>query len=115
VAAALKRVLRQHQVQVALDGATALQLLRSAEFDVVLSDVMMPAPSGLDVYRTLSAENPALVRRFIFITGGAHDRDARQFLRSIPNTCLDKPADPVDLARAIAEVLRTEERSSGIA
>jgi CheY-like chemotaxis protein len=114
VAQALKRLLRHHEVEIALDGATALARLRDAVFDVVLSDVMMPAPSGIDVYRTLAVESPALLERFIFITGGAHDLAARTFLRAIPNPCLDKPADPVELVCAIAKVLRAGAHSSGL-
>lgn len=114
VAQALKRLLRHHHVEIALDGASALTRLRAAAFDVVLSDVMMPAPSGIDVYRTLAEDRPAMLRRFIFITGGGHDLASRQFLRAITNPCLDKPADPVELVRAIGDVLREDAQSSGI-
>jgi DNA-binding response OmpR family regulator len=42
-----------YSVQVARDGATALEITRNRAFDVVLLDVMLPGLSGLDVARQL--------------------------------------------------------------
>ena len=42
-----------HEVRVAHDGATALEITRSQPFDVVLLDVMLPGMSGLDVVKQL--------------------------------------------------------------
>jgi len=42
-----------YEVQVARDGATALEITRTRPFDVVLLDVMLPGMSGLEVARQL--------------------------------------------------------------
>jgi two-component system OmpR family response regulator len=42
-----------HEVHVAHDGATALEISRNRPFDVVLLDVMLPGMSGLDVAKQL--------------------------------------------------------------
>lgn len=42
-----------YDVQVARDGATALEVTRTRPFDVVLLDVMLPGMSGLEVARQL--------------------------------------------------------------
>lgn len=42
-----------HEVRVAHDGATALEISRNQQFDVVLLDVMLPGMSGLDVAKQL--------------------------------------------------------------
>jgi DNA-binding response OmpR family regulator len=42
-----------YEVQVAPDGATALEATRNRPFDVILLDVMLPGMSGLDVARQL--------------------------------------------------------------
>jgi CheY-like chemotaxis protein len=57
-------------VTIAHTGTQALGLLRSQSFDVVVSDVMMPRASGLDVYDLLACEGSPLVQRFVFVTGG---------------------------------------------
>src|SRR5437763_1853104 len=42
-----------HAVDVADSGPPALELARSAAYDVMVLDVMLPGPSGLDVVRAL--------------------------------------------------------------
>ena len=42
-----------YEVDVARDGASALEITRNRSFDVVLLDVMLPGMSGLDVARQL--------------------------------------------------------------
>jgi PAS domain S-box-containing protein len=59
---------REHDVVVAEHGRQALDML--AGVDAILCDVMMPVMSGKDLYEHLAANEPALARRFIFITGG---------------------------------------------
>ena len=45
-----------HAVLVAYDGQQALEVVRSADCDVILLDVMLPRVDGLAVIRTLRAE-----------------------------------------------------------
>jgi signal transduction histidine kinase/CheY-like chemotaxis protein len=53
----------------ACDGQAALEILRSAagDVDLVLSDMVMPSIGGLDLFRVMRKENPAL--RMILMTG----------------------------------------------
>lgn len=53
--ATLKKRLEEqsYSVDACLDGQEALDYLDSAEYDVVLLDIMMPKKSGLEVLRTL--------------------------------------------------------------
>jgi CheY-like chemotaxis protein len=106
VAIGIRRLLYRHEVQIANSGSQALALLRTHHFDVVLSDVMMPEPSGLDIYELLAYENSPLVKRFVFVTGGHWGQRARDFLARVPNQRLDKPVDPEMLERAVARVVR---------
>jgi CheY-like chemotaxis protein len=114
VAAALKRLLHRHDVVIANSGSDARRALASAEFDVIVSDVMMPEPSGIDVYLELAAQGSPVVERFIFVTGGVHGQKAQKFLAAIPNPRLEKPVDALELDLAIARVVHgTEEESAG--
>jgi PAS domain S-box-containing protein len=45
------------------------ETLIDPEIDIVFSDLRMPGRSGMDIYRELLAEWPALARRFVLITG----------------------------------------------
>jgi CheY-like chemotaxis protein len=109
VAAALKRVLRRHEVTIACSGAEAKELMGRTTFDVVVSDVMMPDFSGIDLYTELAAQGSSLVARFIFVTGGVQGTKAQKFLASIDNPRLDKPVDALELEHAIAHVLNGKE------
>jgi CheY-like chemotaxis protein len=115
VAAALKRLLHRHKVVVANTGLDARRALEEAAFDVIVSDVMMPEPSGIDVYLELAAHGSDVIERFIFVTGGVHGQKALKFLAAIPNPRLEKPVDALELDLAIARVLHgAEEDSAGI-
>src|SRR5262245_17158700 len=83
VAKGIRRLLYRHDVTIAHTGSQALDLLRSQSFDVVVSDVMMPEPSGLDVYELLACEGSPLVHRFVFVTGGHWCSRAREFLSRV--------------------------------
>lgn len=45
-----------HDVSAALDGATALQMLKTNTYDVVVLDVMLPDINGIEICRRLRAE-----------------------------------------------------------
>jgi CheY-like chemotaxis protein len=107
VAMGIRRLLYRHDVTIAHSGAEAIDILRNESFDVVVSDVMMPEPSGLDVYDMLADEGSPLVQRFVFVTGGHWCPRAREFLSRVKNPRLDKPVDPAALDGAIARVLRS--------
>jgi CheY-like chemotaxis protein len=95
VGSALKRTLgRIHEVVATTEAQQALELLRHGKrFDAILCDVMMPRMSGMEFYRALQEQFPALVSRVIFMTGGSFTDAARVFLAQIPNPTLDKPFD----------------------
>ncbi|HEU5023146.1 MAG TPA: response regulator transcription factor [Bryobacteraceae bacterium] len=59
MAALLKRGLTEegHQVFVAYDGVEGFEMARSAEFDILVLDVMLPGVDGLTIARRLREEN----------------------------------------------------------
>ena len=82
----------QYEVVVLNSGHDALEHLEhDAGFDLVLCDLMMPVFSGIMVYEAIAQRHPALVERFVFITGGAFTDSARDFLDSYPGLRLEKP------------------------
>lgn len=112
VAAGLKRMLRRHDVTIVHSGAEARAHVAAHPVDVIISDVMMPDFSGIDLYLELRDQDSPLVGRFIFVTGGVHGAKAQKFLANIPNQRLDKPVDALELEQAIAHVLNGAEAGS---
>jgi two-component system cell cycle sensor histidine kinase/response regulator CckA len=98
---------RHHELITALGGRAALETLatRGADFDVILSDIMMPDVDGVDLYRHVADELPGLEERMIFLTGGAFNTRASAFLERVPNPRLEKPFAPEDLLRAIGKLV----------
>jgi len=94
VAAALGRVLREHDVTIVNTAREALGLVFSSKhFDVVFSDLMMPEMSGMEFYDEVARHRPRAAERMVFISGGAFTPAARAFLDRVPNERIAKPFD----------------------
>lgn len=100
---AMKRFLsREHDVEIASSGPTALDVLnRDPGFDVVLCDLMMPGMSGMDIHKHLMQNQPDMAERMVFMTGGTFSADAKRFLDSVQNPTLEKPFELSELTRLI--------------
>jgi CheY-like chemotaxis protein len=106
LASMLQRVLEdEHEVHVTTTAHEALVLLTSgAEFDVVLCDLLMPAMSGMDLYRELKRERPGQENRMVFMTGGAFTPRAAEFLALVSNRRIEKPFDLSQVRRLVREL-----------
>ncbi len=70
VATAVARILKSdYQVDVFVDGQEALESIRTNAYSCVLSDVDMPAMSGIEFYKRACCIRPSLARHFLFHTG----------------------------------------------
>jgi two-component system, NtrC family, sensor kinase len=94
-----------YEVDIASDGATALQRLSENQYDVALCDWKMPGLSGQQVYERARAVNPALSDRIIFITGDIINDRTRKFLEQQNKICLPKPFTIAEFRLAIKKVL----------
>ena len=86
----------------ALGGQLALDELRKASFDIVVSDMRMPGVDGATLLNTVKDECPSTVR--IMLSGHA-DREA--IVRALPalHQLLSKPCDAATLRGAIERSL----------
>ncbi|MDA4133585.1 MAG: hybrid sensor histidine kinase/response regulator, partial [Thaumarchaeota archaeon] len=93
VAGALARTLSQdHDVVTARNGREAMvRFGRGERFDVILSDVMMPLMSGIELFEELAKTIPDQADKLIFITGGAFTPRVKSLLDRIRNRRLEKP------------------------
>ncbi|MFO0585283.1 MAG: sigma-54 dependent transcriptional regulator [Anaeromyxobacter sp.] len=87
-------------VTAAEDGARALALLSSAEFDVVLTDLRMPGADGFDVLRAAAARPAA--PEVVMMTAYATVGDAVRAMKLGAYDYLEKPFDPDDAALVVA-------------
>jgi two-component system NtrC family sensor kinase len=94
-----------HEVAVAESGAVALEMLDTARFDAVVSDLRMPDMDGAELWREVGHLHPTLARRMMFITGDTLSPHARDFLNATGCPRLDKPFSKADLLGGVAALL----------
>ncbi|MEP6618124.1 MAG: hybrid sensor histidine kinase/response regulator [bacterium] len=95
-----------YRVTTASDGVDALELMDAQSFDVVISDLMMPRMSGIELASALAEKHPALRRGMIVITGGAVTPAAEAFVRSSGVPVVTKPVELVLLRAEIEKSAR---------
>ncbi|HEX8914480.1 MAG TPA: response regulator, partial [Humisphaera sp.] len=104
-ASALARLLKLfgHDVQVADSVASAIQVIESHPFDVLVSDIGLPDGSGLDLMRHVRRR---LAIRGVVLSGFGMEEDVRRSLEAGFLEHLTKPVTPDDLNDAILRVAR---------
>jgi PAS domain S-box-containing protein len=114
VGRALRRILREHEVELATSGRQALEKLSTDNrFHAVLCDVMMPDLGGKDLYEAIQQAGSGLERRFVFVSGGAFTQGARDFLARVPNPTLEKPFDETAVRRVVRELVMNNSAAVG--
>jgi two-component system NtrC family sensor kinase len=95
-----------HRVEVATNGAMALDKLQQQSFDLILSDMRMPELDGPGLYRQLACRYPKLLQQIIFLTGDALGPQVQAFLEQTQVPSLDKPFTLGGLRRVVHQVLQ---------
>ena len=105
---AVERILSvEHDVTVVQSARRALEILKDdPHFDVILSDLMMPQMTGIELHAALTKIAPELAAKMIFMTGGAFSPSASAFLESASNPTIDKPFKPAALRRVVQTLIK---------
>jgi len=78
-----------HRVQLANNGQEAVEMARSADFDIILMDLQMPVMDGFEVSRIIRVEEKGKARRVPIIALTAHA------LQGVRERCRDAGMDGV--------------------
>ncbi len=89
------------QVTAAEEGGEAIDLLRTHQFDLVFSDVVMPGVGGLELAQMVEAENPDMP---VLLATGYSDELLNSNGRNF--TVVSKPYDATILRNAISSILQ---------
>ena len=108
LSAILQSILEQFGAQVTLctDGASALKLLQTdlSAFDVVMLDILMPPPDGIEIYQSLRRLSPQL--KIILTSGNQPDDTLRRFLSTDDKlSFLHKPYHSADVLDKVTSLL----------
>jgi len=88
---------RGHRVVEAADGAAGWRLMRTERPDIVILDVMMPGPSGLDVCRAIRADPQFAALPVIVLTAGGAAEAEADALTAGATGFMTKPFSPAAL------------------
>lgn len=109
IAEALKTLLvdLNYAVELASDGQTAAELVEAFEYDLILSDVMLPKLDGVSLCRQLRSQGYQLP--ILLLTGKDSSHDRAIGLDAGADDYVVKPFDPEELAARIRALLRRGE------
>jgi CheY-like chemotaxis protein len=105
-------------VEEAEGGFQALRLLGRPEasaYRLVITDLRMPAGTGLEVHDWLAERRPELFRRLIIATGDVASPAIREFVRRTPRPVLEKPFELSTLAALVERVRKGDRGKQAIA
>jgi response regulator RpfG family c-di-GMP phosphodiesterase/serine/threonine protein kinase len=97
------------EVLVAQDAEEALHLLGQNPVDLVLTDIMMPGMSGLDLLRHLREAPPSANLKVIFFSGHATSDEMAELLQMGADDFLTKPVSMIQLQERVRAALRLKE------
>ena len=87
------------------DGAIGLEVAKARKPDVIVSDVMMPNVSGLELVAALKADSATKGIPVILLSAKAQGTDVRQGLEAGADEYVTKPFEPLDLIDRVNALL----------
>jgi putative two-component system response regulator len=95
-----------YEVEAVVDGATALDHVRRDPPDLVLLDVMMPAPNGFDVCRALKQDPVTRLIPVVLITALQQSEDRIKGFEAGADDFISKPFNAHELRARVRSLLR---------
>jgi CheY-like chemotaxis protein len=91
----LRRLLeRDHDILAARTSDEVLTIMRSEQdIDLLIYDASLPRMTAPEFYGLLNRTHPAMTKRVIFASGGAHEVEVADFLRTGKVNVVEKPFD----------------------
>jgi PAS domain S-box-containing protein len=111
ICASLRELLEAERccIETAASGVYAMEWLARQQFDLVLSDVVMPDMDGYQLYQTVRQTKPQLP--VVLMTAFNYDRDhiiKRSCLEGLQGVIFKKPVNPTMLKKILLQQCRPE-------
>ncbi len=94
---------RGHEVVTAVDGQEAIELLRTDRFDLIITDIVMPRKTGIDVLNKARDIDPRYP--VILITGNPSEETTEKLIRVGAYEFIAKPFDNDRVLIAVTKLL----------
>ncbi len=95
-----------HEVQAVATAKEACKLLKKQDFDVVVTDIILPGTSGIELFKKIKEHQP--LTQVIIITGEPTIETAAEAVRSSAFDYLPKPVDGEDLKKVVAKAVKVK-------
>jgi DNA-binding response OmpR family regulator len=92
-------------VLLAHDGAEGIEMARTQQPDVIVSDIMMPHTSGLELLATLKGDPDTKAIPIILLSAKAQTADLKVGLDAGADDYVTKPFEPLDLVERVNALL----------
>ena len=92
-------------VLLAHDGAEGIEMARTHQPDVIVSDIMMPHTSGLELLATLKGDPDTKAIPIILLSAKAQTADLKVGLEAGADDYVTKPFEPLDLVERVNALL----------
>lgn len=89
----------------AVDGAIGLEQARTGSPDIIVSDVMMPNMSGIELVTALKQDPATAAIPVILLSAKAQGADVRQGIEAGADEYMTKPFEPLDLIARVTALL----------
>jgi PAS domain S-box-containing protein len=102
----LARILRRNGYEpiAAIDGASALEIVRRDPPRAILCDHRMAGMTGIAFHEAVAAIDPGLARRFAFMSGDVLNAELHEFAVNRGILLLAKPFDIESIGRTVAQI-----------
>jgi CheY-like chemotaxis protein len=104
VVALLER--RDYSVQSTDSGETGIKLAAVHDFDLIITDIVMPGTEGLETIKQIRRNKPAI--KILAVSGGGSSKgDYLQHAEKLgANAALSKPFEPVEFLDIVARLIK---------
>jgi DNA-binding response OmpR family regulator len=92
-------------VLLAHDGAEGIELAREQRPDLVISDIMMPNVSGIELVEALKADDATAAIPILLLSAKAQTADVRAGLEAGADDYVTKPFEPLELVDRVQALL----------
>jgi CheY-like chemotaxis protein len=92
-----------YDVDTAMNGLVAMQLVHEKNYDLFLSDIKIPLMGGIEFYNHLKKEHPEMAEKIIFSSGDILSGNTDEFLKEANRPFLPKPFTPDQLRFIVHE------------
>ena len=101
----------EYEADMALSGEEALKKSKERDYDLVITDLMMPGISGLDLLKALKETSPETI--VIMVTGYPTIKTAVESVKRGAFDYLPKPFTPAELRGLVARAFKKAEEEPG--